>query len=139
MRTSIILVLAAAALSSSAAEARRPGPMRCPTSGGDSRDPFYGVRASQNMMPGPGPQARPINVTGRYRLDMRSGRLSLVKAWPQGINPRILLLNLRMNPNPIGGGHCLSFNGQFRSRSATRVQITDWHGRSITVRVERAH
>ena len=137
MRRSLVILTAAVMLGSSglAAKPPRPGPLNCPTTGGKSADPFFGITASQNMMP-PHKKLRPIAVSGQYKLNMRTGKAILAKAVPQGINPHILLLNLRVIPRG-NGGFCVPIRGSFAAGPYTQVTITDRKGNSITVDVQR--
>ena len=137
MRTSLVLILAAAAVTSSAATAQRhrPRPSVCPPTP-TTRDPFYGVRATQGDFR-PLSRARSVHVSGRYRLDMRRGHVALLLARPPSINSRVLLLRLRYSPTPGSGGTCVPFRGSFSVRPVHQVQITDWRGRRINVFVRR--
>jgi hypothetical protein len=131
-----LLSAAVALLGAGAAEAKRLpviGPLKCPNNGGSSNDPFYGVTAIQDMMPGPGPR-KPLSVAGRYWLNLRTGRVMLLEAH-HGHNARILRLELRHAPG--GSGGCAHFSASFRPASARQVQITDWNGRRIRVNVQR--
>ena len=137
MRTSLVLMLAVAALGSSAASAQRhlPRPSICspmPT----TRDPFYGVRATQADFR-PFNRTRPVHVTGRYRLDMRRGHVSLVLARPPSGNSRLLPLRLRYVPGRGAGGGCVWFSASFPVHPVRQVQITDWRGRRINAPVRR--
>ena len=138
MRKLLLLAAGAAVLTSAASVAKvpAPGPLKCATTGGDTKDPFYGVVAIENMMP-PINKPRPIAVSGQYRLDSRSSRIALVKAVPQGTNPSILLLNLKRITDPTAGGHCLGFKQSFAAGKYMQVQIVDWGGHSITVDIQR--
>ena len=138
MRKAVIVLATAAVFATAPATAKVPGTpiYYCPGSSGATKPPFYGVTATQNvMMPIKAP--RPIRVSGQYALNMRSDRLQLVEARPQGINPSILLFRLVRVADPVAGGRCRPFNGQFPPRKIYRVQIEDWRGHSITVPVRR--
>ena len=133
MRKSSIILMAAVLAGPFPVTARVPGPIiECPGNGGTTRPPFYSVRAVQNVK-----RLGPIRVTGTYMLNLRSNRLMLVEARPQGSNPTILLLRLKMIPDATAGGRCLGFGGRFPPRKIYRVQITDWRGHSVSAPVRR--
>jgi hypothetical protein len=140
MRSSSIFLVATLLLGSSAIVAKPPvpGPLKCTTTGGESADPYFGVIANQNlMMP---VKRKNLTVSGQYRLNMRTGTVKLVKAVPQGTNPKILLLNLRVIASGKGG-HCLPMKEMFEAKAGqyTQVTIKNRGGRSITVDVKTSH
>lgn len=133
-----LMILAAAAVSSPAL-AKQSGPITaCPQNGGASKDPFYRVRAVENVMP-PTTSPRIVRVSGQYRLNSRSDRIRLVAVVPPGINPHILLLRLNRIADPDAGGACLPFFGEFPVKLANQVRITDWRGRTIGLAVQQVH
>jgi hypothetical protein len=140
MRSPATFLVATLLLTSSAVATKPPvpGPLKCTPTGGKSADPYFGVIANQNlMMPA---QRRNLTVSGEYKLNMRTGMVKLIKAVPQGINPKILLLNLRVLPRGKGG-FCLPMKEMFEAKAGqyTQVTITNRSGRSITVDVKTTH
>jgi hypothetical protein len=81
----------------------------------------------------------PLRVGGEYFLDSRCGGATLRIAEPQGINPRILILEIVANGAGDGGwetvkGRFAATAGQYDS-----VEIRDAHGNRTTVDVEEVH
>ena len=84
-------------------------------------------------------QPEPLRVGGEYRLGGRCGGVSLRKAVPQGINPRILLLELVETEG--GGGDWVQVDGRFEAEENQydSVTVRDTDGESISVDVEEVH
>jgi hypothetical protein len=91
--------------------------------------------AIQDLMPG-SPRPRPLRVGGEYHLNQRCGGVSLRVAVPQGINPKVLLLDLVDGPG--NGGDWVAVRDEFPAepRQYTTVTVTDSDGESITIEVE---
>lgn len=81
----------------------------------------------------------PLRVGGEYFLDSRCGGATLRFAVPQGINPRILILEIV--PEGAGDGGWETVKGRFEAKEGQydSVTIRDDKGNSTTVDVEEVH
>ena len=123
----ILLAAGAAAIGSGGAQAV-PTPKTCPM-GGNSKAPFYGVSAAQIG------HGKPVHVAGNYRLKERNRKLTLTES---GESKDLLRLKLSSSKASGHAAGCPHFGGSFDAAvSVKRVQITDWKGKRITVRVGR--
>ena len=84
-------------------------------------------------------QPEPLRVGGEYRLGGRCGGVSLRKAVPQGINPRILLLELVEADGD--GGDWVQVDSRFEAEESQydSVTVRDVDGESTSVDVEEVH
>ncbi len=111
-------------------------PQDCTKTEGVSKGPFCGFTAPQNLRL---PIQQPtLTVTGDYRFGSRTGTLSLRKAVPQGINPKILLLDLVVDTSTGSGGHWVTVTGAFDAEDGQYDSVTvhDDKGQEVNVPVE---
>lgn len=101
----------------------------------DGSKRFRNWRAFHNQMP---PLPKPIRVSGEYFLDRRSGGCELRLANPQGINDRVLLIDLVVVEGP--GGDWVEVEGRFDAEPGaySSVQVVDAEGESIGLDIEVA-
>jgi hypothetical protein len=83
--------------------------------------------------------AEPLRVGGEYHLNQRCGGVSLRTAVPQGINPRILMLELVEGPGD--GGDWVAVEERFAADAGQydSVSIRDMDGESTSVDVQEVH
>lgn len=82
---------------------------------------------------------RPLRVGGEYRLNRRTGAAELGEAVPPSLNPRILLLDLRIVDGP--GGDWVPVEGAFAAEAGRydSVTIRDPQDASVTIEVQEVH
>lgn len=78
----------------------------------------------------------PLSVGGQYFLDRRCGGASLKAAEPQGINERILILDIV--PTGDGDGGWEAVHGRFPARKGQydSVEVRDAEGNRTTLDIE---
>lgn len=81
----------------------------------------------------------PLRVGGEYFLDRRCGGVTLRIAEPQGINPRILILEVVADGPGDGGWETVK--GRFKATAGQydSVEIRDADGNRTTVDVKEVH
>ncbi len=108
-------------------------------SGGESKpdERFKDWKAILDLQPIVDPE--PLRVGGEYFLDSRCGGATLRAAVPQGINPRILMLEIV--PGGAGDGGWEPVEGRFEAKEGQydSVHIRDDAGNTTTVDVEEVH
>jgi hypothetical protein len=111
-------------------QANEAGGAPAGSAGGRYRD----WAAILNLQPIVGPT--PLRVGGEYHLGMRCGGAALEIARPQGINGRILLLDLVKADGD--GGDWIDVADRFAAQEGQydQVQVVDWDGESITIDIE---
>ena len=129
MKTAALILFAAGAVAIGGGGAQAlPTPKTCPM-GANSKAPFYGVSAAQIG------HGKPVHVAGNYRLKERNRKLTLSET---GESADLLRLKLSSSRGSGYAAGCPHFGGSFEAAvSVKRVQITDWKGKRITVRVGR--
>ena len=80
-------------------------------------------------------QGKPIHVAGNYRLKDRNRKLTLSET---GESATLLRLKLSSGRSAGLAPGCPHFGGEFKAAASVKhVQITDWKGQKISVRVGR--
>ena len=98
---------------------------------------YRGWRAILNLQP---IVARdPLRVGGQYHLDQRCSGVSLREAEPQGINERILMLEIVEGFGD--GGDWVDVEGRFAAKEGEYdyVSVRDMDGQSVRVTIEEVH
>jgi len=77
-----------------------------------------------------------LRVGGAYHLNERCGGVTLRKAAPQGINPRILLLELVEGPG--NGGDWVHVEGSFAAtdNEFDSVSVRDMDGETTSIEIQ---
>lgn len=80
---------------------------------------------------------RPLSVGGQYFLDMRCGGVRLEVAEPQGINDKILILDVVQNGDGDGGWEQVQGRFAARKDQYDSVEVRDAEGNRITLDIEQ--
>jgi hypothetical protein len=90
--------------------------------------------AREDRQPGPGKQVSLI-VTGEVEVGRTNDMPALGEARPQGINPKILLLNLTINSPNAPGGEIMNWKQVQFKKNVSPGQYSDftilWEGNEV--------
>lgn len=94
-------------------------------------------KAIHNFFP---PQPPTLTVTGSVEVPTPGWKLELTKAEPQGINPDILLLNLkRTPPDGIEPQHLVTMSVRYEETTSVKYTQVTIHPDDVTVPVENVY
>lgn len=82
---------------------------------------------------------RPLRIGGQYFLDSRRGGASLEIAVPQGINQKILILNIVTTGDGDGGWEGVHDRFPARAKQYDSVEVRDAKGNTTAIDIEELH